>query len=262
MRCDIQYEWAASKSIAIVTGAASGIGKAIAVTLAQEGKHVVVVDLDKTRGEVVAKEVGGHFVHANLSKRADCRRVVEEALGAFGGLQILVNNAGYQHLEKLEDFPEDRWEDMIAVMLTAPFLLTKYSWPTMKAQHFGRIVNIASIHGLVASSFKCAYVAAKHGLLGLTKVAALEGADYGITVNAICPAYARTPIVENQIEDQSRLLGFAPEEVVQRIMLEPAPIKRLIEPREIASLVSYLCSENASAVTGASWTIDLGWTAR
>jgi 3-hydroxybutyrate dehydrogenase len=151
---------------------------------------------------------------------------------------------------------------MLAVMLTAPFLLIKYAWPAMKAQRWGRIVNIASIHGLVASLFKSAYVAAKHGLIGLTRVAALEGGPYGITANAICPAYVRTPLVENQIQDQARMRGLPPEEVVEKIMLEPAAIRRLIEPEEVAALVAYLCSEEASAVTGAAWTIDLGWTAR
>jgi 3-hydroxybutyrate dehydrogenase len=151
---------------------------------------------------------------------------------------------------------------MIALMLTAAFRLTKYAWPAMKAQGWGRIVNIASIHSLVASPFKSAYNSAKHGLVGLTRTAALEGGADGITVNAICPAYVRTPLVEKQIAEQARVHGLPPEQVVETIMLEPAAIKRLIEPEEVAEMVAYFCSEAAGAITGAVWTIDLGWTSR
>jgi 3-hydroxybutyrate dehydrogenase len=151
---------------------------------------------------------------------------------------------------------------MLAVMLTAPFLLTKYVWKTMKASGWGRIVNIGSIHSRVASPFKSAYVTTKHGLIGLTRTAALEGGAHGITANAICPAYVNTAIVEDQIADQARTHGISPQEVIEQVMLEPAAIKRLIAPEEVASLVVYLCSEAAGAITGADWTIDLGWTAR
>lgn len=253
---------ARSKRVAIVTGAASGIGRAIATLLAKEGKDVVVVDFDQANGSKVAREIGGTFVKANLSSRADCKRVVESALRKFGTVHILVNNAGFQHVEAVDTFPEDTWEKMIATMLTAPFLLTRYSWPAMKAQRFGRVVNIASTQGLVASPFKTAYVAAKHGIVGFTKSAALEGGEYGITVNAVAPAYVNTPLMQNQIKDLSKNMKIPVSEVVAKVMLEPAAIKRLIEPEEVASLVSYLCSAKASAVTGSCWTIDLGWTSR
>jgi 3-hydroxybutyrate dehydrogenase len=248
--------------VAVVTGAASGIGRAIAERLARGGDQVVVADIQAERGQAVARSIGGLFLCLDLRRREDCRRLIAETLERFGALHILINNAGFQHIDPIEAFPEEIWEAMLAVMLTAPFLLIKYAWPAMKAQRWGRIVNIASIHGLVASPFKSAYVAAKHGLIGLTRVAALEGGPYGITANAICPAYVRTPLVENQIQDQARMRGLPPEEVVEKIMLEPAAIRRLIEPEEVAALVAYLCSEEASAVTGAAWTIDLGWTAR
>jgi len=251
-----------SARVAIVTGAASGIGRGIAETLAQQGDHVVVADLNEDQGQDVATAIGGRFVMTDLSLQADCQRLVNETLGHYGRVDILVNNAGFQHIDPIETFPVDVWSKMLAVTLTAPFLLTKYIWPTMKAQNWGRIVNIASIHGLVASPFKVAYVTAKHGLIGLTREAALEGGAHGITVNAICPAYVRTPLVENQIAEQALTRGISPQEVIEQVMLEPAAIKRLIEPQEVAALVVYLCSEAASVVTGAAWTIDLGWTAR
>jgi 3-hydroxybutyrate dehydrogenase len=174
----------------------------------------------------------------------------------------LVNNAGYQHVAPIEEFPEDQWERMLALMLTAPFLLTRYCWPAMKKQRWGRIVNIASIHALVASPYKAAYISAKHGLVGLTRTAALEGGELGITVNAICPAYVRTPLVDNQIADQARANRMSPEEVIEKVMLAPAAVKRLIEPAEVADYVAYLCSESAGVITGAALAMDLGWTAR
>ena len=162
-------------------------------------------------------------------------------------MHILINNAGFQHIDPIEVFPEDTWDKMLAVMLTAPFLLTKYVWGSMKTRGWGRIVNVSSIHGRVASPFKSAYITAKHGLIGLTRTAALEGGEHGITVNAICPAYVRTPLVENQIADQARTRGISTEDVVEQVMLEPAAIKRLITPEEVAALVVYLCSEAAGA---------------
>ena len=251
-----------SERVAIVTGGASGIGKAMAEALADGGDRVVVVDLNADVGEELAATIGGHFVKADLSQRIDCKRLVDETLAHYGEVHILINNAGFQHIDPIEVFPEDIWDEMLRVMLTAPFLLTKYVWGTMKTRGWGRIVNISSIHGRVASPFKSAYITAKHGLIGLTRTAALEGGEHGITVNAICPAYVRTPLVENQIADQARTRGISIEDVVEQVMLEPAAIKRLITPEEVAALVIYLCSEAAGAITGVDWAIDLGWTAR
>lgn len=248
--------------VAVVTGAASGIGRAIAERFTADGAQVVIGDMQAEAGSMVAKRLGALFVASDLSRRSDCRALIERTLEAFGTVHILVNNAGFQHIDPIEAFPEDTWDQLLAVMLTAPFLLTKYAWPSMQAQRWGRVVNIGSIHSLVASPFKSAYVAAKHGLIGLTRTAALEGGPHGITVNAICPAYVRTPLVENQIADQARTRGLSLEEVVEKVMLEPAAVKRLIEPEEVADLVAYLCSDQAAAITGAAWTIDLGWTAR
>lgn len=248
--------------VAIVTGGASGIGKAVVEAMAAAGNIVAVVDLPGDKGAAVAAQVDGLFVPADLAKREDCRRVVEATRERFGRVDILVNNAGYQHIDPIEDFPEDTWDRMIAVMLTAPFLLTKYAWPDMKAGGWGRIVNIGSVHSLRASPFKAAYISAKHGMLGLTRTAAVEGGPYGITVNLIAPAYVRTPLVENQIADQARTRGIPPEDVITKVMLEPAAIKRLIEPSEIAGLVMFLCSDAAATMSGSVHEMALGWTAR
>lgn len=248
--------------VAIVTGAASGIGRACAEGLAGAGYHVAVVDRAGGEGPQVAEAIGGFFIPAELARREECRRVVDTTLEVFGRVDVLVNNAGYQHIDAIEVFPEDRWDDMIAVMLTAPFLLTRYAWPDMKERGWGRIVNIGSIHSLRASPFKSAYISAKHGLLGLTRTAALEGGAHGITVNLIAPAYVRTPLVEKQIADQARTRGIPEEQVIERVMLEPAAIKRLIEPEEVAGLVLFLCSDAGATMSGSVYELGLGWTAR
>jgi 3-hydroxybutyrate dehydrogenase len=248
--------------VALVTGGASGIGKAIVVALAAEGHRVMIVDRDADRGEAAASETGARFVQADLSTRDGCRAAVDATVDSLGPVEILINNAGFQHIDSIEEFPEDVWDRMLALMLTAPFLLTKHCWPGMCRAGWGRIVNISSIHGLVASPFKSAYVSAKHGLIGLTKTAALEGGEHGITVNALCPAYTMTPLVEGQLADQARTLGISEGDVIEQVMLAPAAIKRPLDPSEVADVAVYLCSERASGITGSSFTIDLGWTAR
>lgn len=247
--------------VAIVTGAASGIGLATAEMLTKEGAHVVMADVNESLLEMAAKKIEADAFATDLSKREGCRDLVDFALNKYGKVDILVNVAGIQNVASVEDFPEDRWDFMISLMLTAPFLLTKYTWPSMKENGWGRVINLNSIHGLVASEFKSAYVSAKHGLMGLTKTAALEGGPYGITVNSICPAYVRTPLVDNQIEAQAQNHGISKEEVVSKIMLQKAAVKTLLEPETVANAVKFLCSESANNITGTAFTIDGGWTA-
>jgi len=248
--------------VAIVTGGARGIGRAIAERLAKQTKcRVVITDVD-ARGKEVAESLKGYFIQADLSKPEDCRMVVRKTVEKFGTVDILVNNAGIQHISPIKDFPDEAWDRIMAVMLRAPFILTKAVWPIMEAKKRGRIVNIASVHGLVASASKSAYVSAKHGLVGLTKVAALEGGSVGITVNAVCPAYVKTDLVSGQVKDQAKTHGIRESEVLDRVFLEKAAVKRLIEPDEVAALVCYLCSDEASAMTGSAIPIDVGWMAR
>ncbi|MES1936941.1 3-hydroxybutyrate dehydrogenase [Salinisphaera hydrothermalis C27AD] len=229
--------------------------------LRARGDDVLVVDLPAAEPEG-AEALGAAFFAADLTSGEACRDAVAEAIRRFGRLDILVNNAGIQHVADIESFPEDRWRTMIDLMLTAPFVLTQAAWPHMRAAGWGRIVNMASIHAKVASPGKAAYVSAKHGLIGLTRTAALEGGEHGITVNALCPAYVRSRLVENQVADQAKLHGMDEDAVISDIMLAGAAIKRLIEPAEVAATVAYLASDAAAAVTGAAWDMDLGWTAR
>lgn len=248
--------------VALVTGGTSGIGLAIARRLRQDGMQVAVLDLDRPQSRAVAEEEHLTFIGADLSQREACRRAVEETVEALGALDVLVNNAGFQHIAAVKDFPEDTWDQMLHVMLAAPFLLSKYAWDHLTRSGQGRIINVASIHGHVASPFKSAYVSAKHGLIGFTRTAALEAGDQGLTVNAICPGYVRTPLVENQLADQARTRGISIKDVEQKVMLEPAAIKRLLDPEDIAALASYVASPAAWGMTGAVLDLDLGWTAR
>ena len=245
---------------ALVTGAASGIGFAIARYLGAGGADVVLVDLPGERLERARAEISGAAaIPADLVDRSAVSRVVEEG----GPIDILVNNAGLQHVSPIEDFPEDQWDSVIAVMLTAPFLLAKGFLPGMYERRWGRVINIASVHGLVASPFKAAYVAAKHGVVGLTKTIALEAASRcpDVTAHAVCPSYVRTALVEAQVVDQARVHGIAAADVVSDVLLEANAVKRLIEPAEVAETVGFLCSPTAWTMTGGVLTMDAGWLA-
>jgi 3-hydroxybutyrate dehydrogenase len=250
---------------AVVTGAASGIGRAVAEELTAHGACVLLADLNVELGQQVAESLPrAVFQRADIASRDDCKALIDRAVGEWGGVDILVNNAGLQHVAPVEDFPEDRWEVLIRVMLIGSFLLTKYALPHMYARGWGRIVNVSSIHGLVASPYKSAYIAAKHGMIGLTRTVALEAGEKraNVTCNAVCPSYVRTPLVERQIDDQARANHMSAERVVQEIMVAPAALKRLLEPSEVAGYIAFLCSDAASGITGSAQVIDCGWTAR
>jgi 3-hydroxybutyrate dehydrogenase len=244
---------------ALVTGAASGIGLAVARRLAAAGAQVVVSDLPGERLRATAEEIGATAVACDLGDAADVGRLAADA----GDVDILVNNAGLQHVSPVEDFDAERWNLILAVMLTAPFLLTKALIPGMYAREWGRIVNIASVHGLVASPYKAAYVSAKHGLLGLTKTVALEAGARcpDVTIHAVCPSYVRTALVEGQVADQARRHGIAEEEVVEKVLLTQNAVRRLIEPDEVARMVEMLCGPGAWSMTGAALPMDAGWLA-
>jgi len=243
----------------MVTGAASGIGLAIAEELVRRGADVLLSDVPGPALIEAKDRLGARALAADLSRREDVDALAEEARH----VDILINNAGLQHVSPIEDFDPAMWDRLIAVMLTAPFMLKRAALPAMYGRGWGRVVNVASVHGLVASPYKSAYVTAKHGILGLTKTAALEAAAKcpSVTVNAICPSYVRTPLVEKQIRDQARVHGVPESEVVSRILLTQNAVKRLIEPIEVAKSVVYLCQDASWSVTGAALTMDAGWLA-
>ncbi|MEU5693364.1 3-hydroxybutyrate dehydrogenase [Actinosynnema sp. NPDC020468] len=239
--------------VALVTGAASGIGRACAEVLAKAGAEVHLVDRVDTRR--LADELGGH---AHLVDLGDDDPVA----GLPARVDVLVNNAGLQHVAPVQDFPPERFALVQRVMLTAPFLLVRHVLPHMYERGWGRVVNISSVHGHRASPFKAAYVAAKHGLEGLSKVVALEGAPHGVTSNCVSPGYVRTPLVQSQIDDQARAHGVEPDRVLSEVLLTRQPIKQLVEPDEVAEVVRWLCGPHARHVTGSSFSIDGGWTAQ
>jgi 3-hydroxybutyrate dehydrogenase len=239
---------------ALITGGASGIGRACAVRLAEAGADVVVLDRDADAAKAAAADVGGTAVAADLS---DLDALADLDLA----VDILVNNAGLQHVAPLHEFPVDRFSYILRLMLEAPFRLVRGVLPHMYEQGWGRVVNVSSIHGLRASAYKSAYVTAKHGLEGLSKVIALEGAEHGVTSNCVNPAYVRTPLVEGQIADQAKAHGLSEDQVIEQVMLAPAAVKRLIEPAEVAEAVAWLCSPAAASVTGTSIVMDGGWSA-
>jgi|TARA_B100001750_G_C15482314_1_gene586154 3-hydroxybutyrate dehydrogenase len=246
----------------LITGGGSGIGKELARKFAASGDRIIINDVREEVGIQAAREVDGTYIHADLADMDSARKLATEALDLFGTIDILVNNAGFQHVAPVDEFPETLWAKMIQVMLVAPFQLTKHAIPGMKESGWGRIINMSSIHGLVASPYKSAYNSAKHGLIGFTKTVALEVGEFGITANAICPGYTRTPLVQAQVADQAKNNDLSEDEVISKIMLEPAAIKRLIEPTEVADLAVFLASDSARSITGSAYSIDLGWVAR
>jgi 3-hydroxybutyrate dehydrogenase len=242
--------------VALVTGAASGIGRAITERLVGDGWAVLAVDLERS------PEGPGEPFAADLTTREGNRASVDAALERFGRLDAVVPNAGFQHVSPVEEFDEDRWDALVALFLTSPFLLARYAWPALRASGDGRIVVVASVHGLVASPYKAGYVSAKHGVLGLVKTLALEGAADGILASAVCPGYVRTSLVERQVADQARAHGIPEERVLEDVLLAPQALKRLLEPSEVANAVAYLLGPGGSLFTGAPLVMDGGWTAR
>jgi len=245
-----------TRRAALVTGAASGIGRAVARHLVDDGMDVLSVDLEPDA------EGPGVPHPADLTEPTANEDCVAAALEQFGRLDVVVPNAGVQHVAPIEEFALDRWQTILALLLTSPFVLAKSAWPALRSSGAGRVIVIASVHALVASPFKAAYVSAKHGVLGLVKTLALEGADDGISVSAVCPGYVRTPLVEKQIADQARAHGLPEERVLEDVILAPHPVKRLIEPSEVARVVGFLAGPGGAAFTGAPVTMDQGWTAR
>lgn len=244
------------KRVALVTGAASGIGRAIAQRLVDDGWGVLSVDIRPD------DDIPGTPFAADLTTQPGNQNAVAAAISTFGRLDAVIPNAGFQHVCPIQDFPEDRWNAILALMLTSPFLLARYAWPHLQASGEGRFVAAASVHGLVASPFKAAYVSAKHGLIGLVKVLALEGGANGISATAVCPAAVRTPLVEGQIPSLAKSYGISEEQALNEILLGSQAIKRLIEPEEVAATVAFLLSPAGCAFTGVPVTMDQGWTAR
>jgi 3-hydroxybutyrate dehydrogenase len=255
------------KRTVLITGSTSGIGLGIARQFARQGYRIVFNGLEGNGADIaksVAEEANVEhlFFPANMLEPAALRAMVKETQDRLGVIDVLINNAGIQHVSPIETFPEEKWDQILAINLTSAFHLTKAVWPAMKAQGFGRIINIASAHGLFASEFKSAYVAAKHGLIGLTKTAALEGAPDGITCNAICPGYVKTPLVEKQIADQSRVHQLPENEVIAKVILAKQAIKDFIPIETLASLSLLLASEAAATITGTAIPVDGGWSAQ
>lgn len=252
-----------AERVALITGGAGGIGAAVAAALAADGATIVVADRDGTRANEVAAGLPGAWSYAiDLTDPVACQAMIAAVIERHGRLDILLNGAGFQHMAPIVDFPMERWDAMLAVMLTAPFVLTQAVLPAMYARGWGRIINMGSVHSVIASPNKSAYTAAKHGLLGLTRATALEAGPHGVTCNAVCPTYVRTPLVMGQIADQARLAGISESEVVDRIMLAGTAIPRLLEPDEVAAYIRFLCSDAAGGITGSAQMIDGGWTAR
>lgn len=254
---------------ALITGSTSGIGLGIAHALAKEGANIVInglgnaEDIEKTRKSIESGfGVKALYDAGDMTKPDQIRKMCENAVNVFGSVDILVNNAGIQFVSPIDEFPEDKWDAIIAINMNSAFHTTKACLPGMKKKGWGRVINIASAHGLVASPFKSAYVTAKHGVIGMTKTIALEVANDGITCNAICPGYVNTPLVQNQIKDQAKVHNLSESEVVEKIMLAPQAIKKFVEVEQLGALAVFLSSDAASNITGTSLPVDGGWTAR
>lgn len=248
-------------SVTIVTGGTSGIGYAITKLFTELGAKVVAASSRQESVDKTIAEVGCDGIAVDLSQRAECKRLADYVLQKYGHVDILINNAGIQHVCQIQEFPEEKWEFMMNLMLNAPFYLIKYCAPSMMERHWGRIINISSIQGLVASPFKACYVSAKHGLNGLTMAAALELGKYGITVNSLCPAYVDTPLVKKQIAAQAVENNIEEDQVISDIMLKNSAIKRLLDPADIAKICRNLCGDSSDMITGALIPVDGGWTA-
>jgi 3-hydroxybutyrate dehydrogenase len=253
---------------ALVTGSTSGIGRGIAETFAAHGANIVLNgfgradDIEALRAKIAGDHgVAARYDSADMTRPDEIEAMVRKAVAEFGAVDVLVNNAGIQHVAPIDEFPADKWNAIIAINLVASFHTIRHALPKMKQRKWGRIINIASAHALVASPYKSAYVAAKHGVAGLTKTVALEVAEQGITVNAICPGYVRTPLVEKQIPDTAKARGITEEQVVRDVLLAAQSTKQFVTVEQVASLARYLASDDAASITGAILSVDGGWTA-
>ncbi len=252
----------------VITGSTSGIGLGIATAFAAQGWNVMLNGFGD-QGEIediragLEEKYGVRVLYngADMSKPEEIRALIAETETAFGQIDVLVNNAGIQTVSPVEDFPDAKWDAIIAINLSSAFHTTKAVFAKMKKRRFGRVINVASAHGLVASPFKSAYVAAKHGIVGFTKTIALEGAEHGVTCNAICPGYVKTPLVEQQIPDTAKARGMTEEEVIKKVILDAQPTKQFVTVEQVGALAVFLCSDNAAQITGAAHQIDGGWVA-
>jgi 3-hydroxybutyrate dehydrogenase len=255
------------KRVALITGSTSGIGLGIAKAFAKEGYNIVFNGLEKEGPEIAAEVANKYnidyfFSNANMLNPEDLRNLIQQVISHFGSIDVLINNAGIQHVSPIDSFPEDKWNEIININLNSVFHLTKAVWPHMKTNRFGRIINIASVHGLFASEYKSAYVAAKHGVIGFTKTIALEGANSNISCNAICPGYVKTPLVEMQISDQAKSHNLSEKDVVNLILLQKQAVKEFVPIEIIAEMALFLASDNAATITGVALPIDGGWSAQ
>ena len=257
------------RKTAVVTGSSSGIGLGVATAFVEAGYNVALnarkltPDVEEILAGLKAKGEGEViFAAGDMSDRAQCKAMIGEVVSTLGAVDVLVNNAGVQYVAPIDDFPDEKWDQIIAINLSSAFFTTKAALPSMKAKGWGRVINMASAHGLVASAFKSAYVASKHGIMGLTKVTALETAEMGITANTICPGYVWTPLVAKQIPEQAAAHGMSEDQVVRDVLLSNQPNKKFATVEEIGAIAVFLASDGAASITGATISVDGGWTAR